>query len=239
LWFYQPKREENTVTTQKPVFGKKTSAQTRRAAPRPAASQALSEKAEAFLQREREAAGEKIHDADGASSSSANSGVSGGKPVWGRRVFARIFDELLVWGLLFLMFHEDIGRQLSVYIEAPMGSAQEDAAGVGLIGYALIWALIECAYNIAMEASRLQATLGKLLVGAVVTDRDGGKPSLRAVVMRNSLGRFAVNLIPFNAGYLMGLFKKDRRCVHDMIAGTMVRKRVPVAASAGYSEVFA
>ena len=133
------------MTTQKPVFGKKTSAQV---SPRPAASQALSAKAEAFLQREREAAGEKSYEAGGHPFSSSMDGVSGGKPVCGRRVIARIFDELLVWGLLFLIFHEDIGRQLSVYIEAPMGSAQEDAAGFGLLGYALIWAVLECGYNI-------------------------------------------------------------------------------------------
>jgi uncharacterized RDD family membrane protein YckC len=90
-----------------------------------------------------------------------------------------------------------------------------------------------------MEASRLQATLGKLMVGAVVTDRDGNKPGLGGIIMRNTLGRFVVNMVPFYAGYVMGLFRKDRRGLHDLMSGTMVRKREPAGASAGYSEVFA
>ena len=231
------------MTTPRPAFGKKSSSQGHRPAARPTASQGLSDKAEAFLQRERAAASEQPERTSAfpfpESGSASGSGVSGGKPVWGRRIIARIVDEMLVWGLLFLMFHEDIGRQLSVYIEAPMGSAQEDAAGVALFGYAFLWACLEAAYNIAMEASRLQATLGKMMVGAVVTDRDGAKPGLGGVIMRNTLGRLVVNLIPFNVGYLIGLFKKDRRCIHDMMSGTMVRKRAPAAVSAGYGEVFA
>nr|WP_321359801.1 RDD family protein [uncultured Hyphomonas sp.] len=228
------------MTTQKPVFGKKTSGASSRRTTRPAQSQALSAKAEAFLQREREAATERSPPAGGLPLPAAGgNSAAGGKPVWGRRVIARIVDELIVWGLLFLMFHNDIGRQLSIYIEAPMDSAQEDAAGVVLFGYALLWACLESVYNVAMEASRLQATLGKMLVGAVVTDRDGGKPRLGGVIMRNTLGRFVVNIVPLCAGYVMGLFRKDRRCLHDIMAGTMVRKRVPAALSAGYGEVFA
>lgn len=228
------------MTTQKPVFGKKTSGAASRRTTRPAQSQALSAKAEAFLQRERETTGERAPSGGGLPlPSTGSSSTAGGKPVWGRRVIARIVDELLVWGLLFLMFHDDIGRHLSVYIEAPMDSAQENAAGVALFGYALLWGCLESAYNIAMEASRLQATLGKMLVGAVVTDRDGGKPGLGGVIMRNTLGRFIANMVPFCAGYVMGLFRKDRRCIHDMMSGTMVCKRAPAALSAGYGEVFA
>jgi uncharacterized RDD family membrane protein YckC len=227
------------MTTQKPVFGKKTSGAASRRTTRPAQSQALSSQAEAFLQREREAAGDRAPSGGGIPFPSTDSSTVGGKPVWGRRVIARIVDELLVWGLVFLMFHEDIGRQLSIYIEAPMDSAEENAAGVVLFGYALLWGCLESFYNIAMEASRLQATLGKMLVGAVVTDRDGGKPGLGGVIMRNTLGRFVVNMVPLCAGYVMGLFRKDRRCLHDIMSGTMVRKRVPAALSAGYGEVFA
>ena len=227
------------MNTQKPVFGKKTSVTASRRTPRPAQSQALSSQAEAFLQRERQAAGNRAPSGGGIPFPSTDSSTVGGKPVWGRRVIARLVDELLVWGLVLLMFHEDIGQQLSIYIEAPMDSAEENAAGVVLFGYALLWGCLESFYNIAMEASRLQATLGKMLVGAVVTDRDGGKPGLGGVIMRNTLGRFVVNMVPLCAGYVMGLFRKDRRCIHDIMSGTMVRKRVPAALSAGYGEVFA
>lgn len=226
------------MTTQRPAFGKKSTTQGRRPGARPAAAQALSPKAEAFLQREREASAERPSQTSSVPFPASSAGVAGGKPVWGRRIIARFVDEFLVWGLVFLMFHEDLGRQFAVYVQAPESPAG-DAAAVALFGYALVWGCLEAAYNVGMEASRFQATLGKMMVGAVVTDRDGNKPGLGGVIMRNTLGRFLVNLIPLSAGYLVGLFNKDRRCVHDMVSGTMVRKRMPAAVSAGYGEVFA
>jgi uncharacterized RDD family membrane protein YckC len=227
------------MTAQKPVFGKKAAGSARPGAARPAQAQALSAKAEAFLQRERETSGEPAYTSGNVPFPSSGGSVAGGKPVWGRRVIARLFDELLVWLVIYAVFHKDLSRDLSAYITEPSGSQEEAAAAVGLFFYALIWALVECVYNIVMEASRLQATLGKLMVGAVVTDRDGNKPGLGGIIMRNTLGRFVVNMVPFYAGYVMGLFRKDRRGLHDLMSGTMVRKREPAGASAGYSEVFA
>ena len=72
-----------------------------------------------------------------------------------------------------------------------------------------------------------------------LSEDNGGKPGLGGIIMRNTLGRFIVNVVPFCAGYVMGLFRKDRRCLHDIMSGTMVRKRVPAALSEGYGEVFA
>ena len=57
--------------------------------------------------------------------------------------------------------------------------------------------------------------------------------------MRNTLGRFVVNIIPFYIGYFIGLFKADRRCIHDMMSGTMVRQRLPGGGAAQLGEVFA
>ena len=89
------------MTTQKPVFGKKTSGAASRRTTRPAQSQALSSQAEAFLQREREAAGDRAPSGGGIPFPSEDNSTVGGKPVWGRRVIARIVDELLVWGLVY------------------------------------------------------------------------------------------------------------------------------------------
>ena len=238
------------MTTPRPVFGKKTSA-TAAATKRPARSAPsaeLSAEAQAFLQRERQSkgaqsgspqpAGRRPYEEAAPGKASAD-GASAGKPVWGRRVIARLVDEFLIWTLIFLMFHDGLGRAFRLYIEGTPGSATENAAVLSLLGYALLWGLIECVYNIVMEASRYQATLGKLMVGAVVTDRNGGKPGLGGVIMRNTVGRFFANMVPFYAGYVMGLFRKDRRCLHDIMSGTMVRKRDPAGATAGYSEVFA
>lgn len=226
------------MTTQRPVFGKKTSAAPQRAARRKPPAK-LSPEALAFLDGDRGNADRPYQEEAAGFGGAQASAVAGGKPVWGRRVIARLFDELMIWLVIYVVFHKDLGRQVAAYINEPAGSQEEAAAAVGLFFYALVWALIECVYNIVMEASRLQATLGKLIVGAVVTDRDGNRPGLGGIIMRNTLGRFVVNMVPFYAGYVMGLFRQDRRGLHDLMSGTMVRKREPAAATAGYGEVFA
>lgn len=57
--------------------------------------------------------------------------------------------------------------------------------------------------------------------------------------MRNTVGRFCANIIPFYVGYVCGLFRAGRRFIHDLIAATMVRERTPDGAPATYGEVFA
>lgn len=228
----------DAMSTPRPVFGKKASAAAPARRPTGKATAAdLSPEARAFLARERQSAGKSSYQ-DTAPPNRSTDGVHAGKPVWARRIIARFVDEFLVWALIFLLFGGALGQALDAYVQNSPGSAAADAAAVTLLGYALLWGVVECVYNIAMEASRYQATLGKMLVGAVVTDRNGDKPGLGGVIMRNTLGRFLSNMIPFYIGYLMGLFNKDRRCAHDMTSGTMVRARLPAAAS-GYSEVFA
>lgn len=237
----------------KPAFGRKGSTLPgRAAAPK---SEALSPQAQAFLQAERERAASLPKPANDRSFSrpvkAPNATLPGyaapandthdfpGKPVWGRRVLARLVDEFGVWFLILMVFYNDLSTALGVYISEPTGSAAENAAGVTLFGYAVIFMVLQSAYNIIMEASPKQATLGKMMVGAVVTVRDGSRPGLGKIVMRNTVGRFVANVMPFYSGYVMGLFNKEKRCIHDMMSGTVVRKRVPGGAAAGYGEVFA
>ena len=233
------------MAAQRPTFGKRVSSVPQGRAGRPAtAAEGLSPAARAFLERERQQGAGKPVKASAAPAvpwERAGEQVSAGsgKPVWGRRVIARLFDELLVWLGLYAIFHTQLGAALNTYIVEPAGSPAESAAAATLFGYGLLFAFVQCVYNIAMEASSLQATLGKMIVGAVVTARDGTKPGLGGVIMRNTLGRFVVNLIPFSIGYLIGLFKADKRCVHDMMSATMVRKRVPGGGAAQVGEVFA
>ena len=228
------------MTAQRPTFGKKVSSVPQGRIARPAAQDRLSPAAQAFLAGERKAA----KPAAPAPPLPWESGevqvsVGAGKPVWGRRIIARLFDELLVWFALYLVFNTHLSAAVSTYIVEPTGSPEEAMAAVTLFGYGLLFAFIQCIYNIVMEASSLQATLGKMLVGAVVTGKDGTKPSLGGVIMRNTLGRFVVNLIPFYIGYFIGMFKSDKRCLHDMMSATMVRQRVPGGGTAEVGEVFA
>ena len=49
------------------------------------------------------------------------------------------------------------------------------AAYLGVIIFLITFGLISFLYKPIMESSKLQATVGKLIIGAKVTDEDGGK----------------------------------------------------------------
>ncbi len=211
-----------------PAFGKKPSpVQARRAAP--AAQSGLSPDALAFLQaeRSRSPAAATAPASRQIPGYAAPAALTAGKPVWGRRVIACFIDAAVFVVPLVII----IGAM------GPQPGLTDAQFATGYIGVITFLVLGSLAYAIGMEASSLQATLGKLAVGAIVTDKAGGKPSLGAIIMRNTLGKFVSGLTPFYISYLMGLARADRRCLHDLIAGTMVCAKGK--ASVSYDQTFA
>ncbi len=202
----------------------------------------LSPEARAFLEAERGMRAPETSSSFPMPSSTpqpsyGSAGKPAGKPVFGRRIVARIVDELLIVVPMAMILMPSLNGALETLATAEPRSFEATNANLEFIKAGLLIFIAQAVYGIAMEGSAMQATLGKLMVGAIVTSKDGGKPGLGSVIMRNTLGRFAVNIIPFYAGYLLGLFRADRKGVHDMMAGTMVCARA--AGQASYSEVFA
>lgn len=208
----------NTAT-----FGKKHTTSYRPVAPRPTAGADMPD----FLKTESSASPQK-----------PSASIVAGEPIFWRRILSRLVDELLCWMILLVPFGSGILSAAGTYIEAPAGSAEETRAAVDLFGYSILFCFLSTAYGTLMEASRLQGTVGKLMIGAVLVTPTGDKPKIWQALLRNSIGRLVVNLLPFYAGYAMGIFRKDRRCLHDLMSGTMVCSKVP-AATSSYSEVFA
>tara|TARA_R110001606_G_scaffold104543_3_gene228167 strand:+ start:5643 stop:6380 length:738 start_codon:yes stop_codon:yes gene_type:complete len=206
----------------------------------------LSPEARAFLEAERSMRGQTAPAAPSSipmpsyasPQSGETQGKPAGKPVFGRRILARIIDELLVLIPVGLVFLPSLSSAIGTLSTADAGSPEEARANLELLKFGVVCFLAQALYGCLMESSGMQATLGKLIFGAVVTDPNGQKPALGAVIMRNTLGRFIVNLVPFCGGYAVGLFRADRRCVHDLIGNTMVRARAPYA-EPSYSQVFA
>ena len=219
----------------KPTFGKKTS---QAPAPRamPAAKSGLSSGSLAFLQADhnrapaaaRAPASRQIpgYAAPAAQTASQTAGHTAGKPVWGRRVIAAVIDVAVFIVPLVLI--------IGVMVPQPQTTDAQFARHVGVFVFLSLGSL---AYAIGMESSSRQATLGKLAVGAIVTDKTGGKPTLGAIIMRNTLGKLVSGLTPFYISYLMGLARKDRRCLHDLMAGTMVCAKSKTSFS--YDQTFA
>jgi uncharacterized RDD family membrane protein YckC len=191
----------------------------------------LSPKAMAFLEAERARnaaslglqipppAGKTARAASPAQPSYAHAsgvtGVSPGKPVWGRRIIALLIDSVIIGVPVTFFFGFGI-------FGAAATMQSEEATLMALLMFCAILGIASILYSVSMEASKKQATWGKMAVGAIVVDKTGGKPTLGAIILRNTVGRFCSNVLPFYIGYFIGIGRQDRRCVHDLIAGTMV-----------------
>lgn len=75
-------------------------------------------------------------------------------------------------------------------------------------------------YFAGMECSSYQGTLGKVLVGIIVTDTDGNRISFLRATGRNA-GKILSSLI-FGIGYLLAAFTKRKQALHDMPANCLV-----------------
>ncbi len=70
-------------------------------------------------------------------------------------------------------------------------------------------------------------TIGKRLLKIRIADLEGNKPAVGTILFKRYLPISAVGLIPVIGQILplidlLFIFRKDRRCVHDLIAGTQV-----------------
>jgi uncharacterized RDD family membrane protein YckC len=75
-------------------------------------------------------------------------------------------------------------------------------------------------YYTLMESSRYQATLGKIVVSAVVTDLNGNRISFARANGRY-FGKWISGAI-FYVGFLMAAFTEKQQALHDILAGTLV-----------------
>jgi uncharacterized RDD family membrane protein YckC len=104
--------------------------------------------------------------------------------------------------------------------------------GVGYVGrigeasagrsapYVLINAIIYWLYFAFMESSSHQGTLGKMALGIVVTDVDGGRVSFGKATVRH-WSKYLSTLILL-IGWIMAGFTARKQALHDLIAGTLV-----------------
>jgi uncharacterized RDD family membrane protein YckC len=87
------------------------------------------------------------------------------------------------------------------------------------------YVLLAGAYFIGMEASSRQATFGKLALGLKVTALDGSRPGTARVA-----GRFvaaSLSWLTLNLGHALAGWTRERRALHDFLAGTRVENADP------------
>ena len=103
------------------------------------------------------------------------------------------------------------------------GPEADDPTTVGgLVGmFTLLFAAL---YTAVLHSLPWGQTIGKMLVGIRVVSNDG-----EPVVFGAGLLRFAAylaSLLPLGLGFVMAGLRRDKRALHDLLAGTRV-ERVP------------
>jgi uncharacterized RDD family membrane protein YckC/ribosomal protein L40E len=93
------------------------------------------------------------------------------------------------------------------------------AVGFGVVfSFAINWI-----YFTWFESSKYQATLGKKIMGLIVADQDGKRIYFGQANFRY-WGKILSTLILFGGFWMMAFFK-NKRTLHDLLAGTMVLKQ--------------
>ncbi len=107
----------------------------------------------------------------------------------------------------------------------------EDMNDVGifmLIGVIFLAATISLVftwlYHALMESSEWQATVGKKVLGLVVTDMAGQRVSFGRSTGRH-FAKIITNMVPAFIGYIMSGFTERKQALHDMLAGCVVLRR--------------
>jgi uncharacterized RDD family membrane protein YckC len=84
--------------------------------------------------------------------------------------------------------------------------------------------LLTWLYHALMESSEWQATVGKRLLGLVVTDMAGQRVSFGRATGRH-FAKIITNMVPAFIGYIMAGFTEKKQALHDMLAGCLVLRR--------------
>ena len=140
----------------------------------------------------------------------------------GTRLGAAIIDTLILLVILLpVMF---LGGYFSTVAAA---AAQGQRVGLGVT---LLWGLVGFVVFVLVQFVPLNATgqtWGKKILGIRIVDLAGAKPPIGRLLGLRYLPVQAAGAVPL-VGPLIGLvnvlliFREDRRCGHDLVAGTRV-----------------
>ena len=91
-----------------------------------------------------------------------------------------------------------------------------------LVSGLILIPIIKFIFVVAMEGSKRQASIGKILIGIKVTDLNGQPIGYKRALLRNIAKLTGVATL--GIGFLAGFADRRQRCWHDKLAGTLVTK---------------
>lgn len=92
-------------------------------------------------------------------------------------------------------------------------------AGVAMV----VQSVINVLYHALMESSKMQGSIGKMALGLIVTDVNGGKLDFVKALVRNLCK--IISDFTFTIGYIIAGLTAKKQALHDLIAGTLVVRK--------------
>ncbi len=128
---------------------------------------------------------------------------------FGKRLIALLIDSLILTGIGFIcyLFLSSFLNGITFHLIAR------------LLGIIIGWS-----YFAFLESSSLQATIGKKLLGLIVTDEYN-----KSLNWEQATGRHFSKILSgmiIGIGYLMPLWNERNQALHDKIAGTLVLEKL-------------
>jgi uncharacterized RDD family membrane protein YckC len=82
------------------------------------------------------------------------------------------------------------------------------------------WLIADLIYSVVFMTSNMQATIGQKVVGIKIVKNNGEKIGYGAAIGRNLMS--IISSIFLKIGYIIAATRKDRKTLHDLVAGTIV-----------------
>lgn len=142
-----------------------------------------------------------------------------------RRFVAHLIDQIIVCIVAFMLFIPalallGIGIGSGMMDESPSAIGFVFAAIAAYLTAILVIIILQWLYYALMESSNKQATLGKLALGIVVTDLNGGRISFGRATGRY-FGKIISGMILY-IGFIMAGFTEKKQALHDIMASCLV-----------------
>ncbi len=144
-----------------------------------------------------------------------------------KRFFAYLIDKLLIGVVSGILAVPVIAIGIAGSANPPDNPDDTSVLAALLVGMILLLALVslvlEWLYYAFMESSAKQATLGKMVLGIMVVDMEGGRVSFARATGRY-FGKILSGLL-LCIGFIMAGFSQQKQALHDLLSQCLVVNR--------------
>ena len=125
-----------------------------------------------------------------------------------RRIASMLYDSVLIVALLIIMslplisfnIQENIILKTTVQIYSYL-----------IIQYFFVWFWVNSSGTLGMKSWKIK-----------IVDINGNKITYRKAILRFNIA--IISILIFGIGFILSIFRKDRKCLHDIISKTILIK---------------